>query len=220
MTFGLTFMNTSGTVQIDETWQNYGLVQKIPVTVTAYNTSPPNPAGYNGMPVGLTVSGTQSLLVACRAEVLQPCMLHSYYSGGTWTFNWVFVIPGAIAVTETVQFYIFDVLDGSSFGSLGVKVLRGDGSLVFHSDALPMRLSGVLGCDTAFNGTPGRSYVPLIMRSSAHGISAGGGSRLAFHTLRVSGSSIITSLTGPGAFGATGVYPNPGAYAALDVTNY
>lgn len=220
MTAGLTLFNDSGTVQIDQNWRNYGFRQRIPVTLTAYASSPPNPAGYNGNLSQLVVSGSPALLVACKASTLLPVKLHSYYSSGTWTFNWLFLSPDVADVTETVEFIIFDTMDGV-YSNVGMEVFIDGGPRVFHSDAPVMKIGAVQGCHIGFTGSPGRSYVPLIMRNPVYGVDLGfpTGYRLSSHCLRVSGSSITSAPSGTlGAFGASGSYSNVGQYAAIDVT--
>ncbi len=218
MPAGLTIYNDTGTVQIDESWQNYCFKQLIPATVTVYATTPPNPPGVAGNTYQMTVSGTEALMIACRAEHLQPMMLHSYFDGSTWTFNWLFFSPSGEA-TETVNFYTFDVPPGGAFSNVGLEVFNASGSRVYHSDVGVMKCSAVLGCDTPFTGTPGRIYAPLIARNPVFGVFVGlpTGNRLFCHCLRGSGHTITTSVRGTG-LGASGAYDNAGAYAAIDVT--
>lgn len=212
MTAGLTIFNASNTVQIDQNWRNYGFRQIIPVAI---GTDSSGAVRYQ-----LNVSGSPALLCACRASTLYPFKLHSWYSSGSWRFNWLFYRPDGMSdpVTETVQFYIFDVLDTGGFSNIGLEVFLDGGPRVFHSDAPVLKTSPVQGCDTSFIGTPGRTYVPLIMRNPVFGaFIAGAGYRLCFHTLRVSGSNIITEqkLT---PNGATGAYANSGAFMPVDVS--
>lgn len=218
MPAGLTVYNTSGTVQVDENWRNYGFRQIIPVSITSYTTSPPNPAGYNGMPYALTVSGSAALLVACVAENLIPVKLHQYYNGSSWTFNWVFMCEFAgTTVTETVKFYVFDTMDGT-YSNVGLEVFNASGIRTFHSDAPVMKLGGIQTCNNGFNGTSGHSYAPIILQNPLCGYLFGGGYRCFFYCLRTSGSTISSSFVGPGNFGATAPYTNYGQYAAIDVT--
>jgi len=226
---GLRISNQWGSVQIDQNWRNYGFRQKVPVTITAYGTG--EPIGYGGYQYQLVLSGTPALRVACRATELLPVKMHSYFNGSTWFLNWLFlkwlppVADGseAIPVTETVQFYVFDVLDFGTFSNVGLRVFNPSMQLVFHSDAPMMKLgysgAGVQGCNIPFLGGPGRSYVPLILRNPIHGHGVGGvGYRIASHCLRVSGSTIITDDRQVRSLGASDAYENVGAYAAIDVT--
>lgn len=227
MPAGLQVINRWGTIQIDDTWRNYGFRSKFSATITAYMSSPPNPPGWNGMPYEFTTPGTPALLCACRASQLTPLKLYSFYNGTNWTFRWAFLAgedPSGPAITETVDFYIFDAIDGV-FSNVGLEVFTASGSRAFHSDAAVMRVGredggGVQPCNSGFTGTPGRIYAPLIMQVSVVGINVGfpAGYRLFQHCLRASGSDIVTSLRNPGAFGASGVYDLPGLYAAIDVT--
>lgn len=218
MVAGLTIYNTSSTVQVDENWRNYGLKQIIPATITAYYTSPPNPPGYSGMTYSISVSGTNALLIGCRSSTLVPVKLHQYYDGSVWTFSWVFMVPEASEVTETVYFYVFDTMDGS-YSNVGLEVFNASGQRVFHSDAPVMKLGGVQLCSSGFSGVSGRIYVPVILQNPLCGeFVFGVGYRCAFHCLRSSGSNISTTFVVPGAFGASGAYTNLGLYAAIDVT--
>lgn len=219
MDAGLTLFNDWGSVQVDQNWRNYGFRQKIPVTITSYYTSPPNPPGFPGTTYQLTVPGTTALLVACRATELYPVKMHSYYSGGVWTFNWCFVIPGAATVTETVEFFVFDMLD-STYSNVGLEVFLDGGPRVFHSDAPTMKVAPRQGCDAAFFGSVGKSYVPLITRNPVFGYYPGppSGYRLGVHCLRVSGPNITTGAVFSASWGASGEYANPGAFIPVDVT--
>jgi hypothetical protein len=222
MPAGLQVINNFGTVSIDENWQNYGLIQKTQAAITAYGTSPPNPAGYNGMLYQMSVAGTESLLIACKASVLLPVMLHSYFDGSTWTFNWLFLPPLVATYSETVEFYIFDVLPVTGFSNFGFEVFNAAGKRVFHSDCNPMRVAAIQGCDAAFTGVSGRSYVPLIARNPIFGdFVSPVGFRAHSYCLRVSGSNIITDYRQlGGGCGASGSYSNIGAFAAIDVTGF
>lgn len=223
MADGFIAYNDFNTVQIDQDWRNMGFKQKIPVSVSVGTSSPPLPAGYGGLPMDINVSGGQEVLIACRATDLHPVMLHSYYDGaGTWTFNWMFINPSVVSTTtETVDFYVFDILTGS-YGDVGLKVWDASSNLVFDSNAPFIKGVGFLGCDTGFTGTAGRTYVPIIMRAPFFGVNVGGlaGNRLYAHCLRSSGNVITSSTQALGAFGASGAYSNVGEYAVIDVTGY
>ncbi|PZU95632.1 MAG: hypothetical protein DI527_01075 [Chelatococcus sp.] len=219
MPAGLTIYNDSGTVQIDESWRNYGFKQRIPASISV-NVPGSVPAGYNGQPYSMTVSG-EDVLIACRAETLLPVLMHTYADGGSWTYNWLFMPPFIGATySETVEFYVFDLLPMGGFSNVGLEVFNAAGQRVFHSDADMMKVRGIQGCDTGFSGVGGRSYVPLIARNPIYGVNMGfpTGNRLWSHCLRVSGSSIVTETRQLGSFGALGAYSNAGAYAAIDVT--
>lgn len=225
MATGLKIYNTGNTIQIDENWKNYGFRYKVPVFVTAYVTSPPNPAGFNGMPYTLTVSGSPQLLVACKASALLPVKLHSYYSGGVWSLNWLFMNQIGVLdpTSETVEFYVFDQMTGP-FSNVGLAVYNAAGELVFHSDARPMKLgsvsnAGVQGCNTYFYGDSGRTYVPLILSNPFVTANVGSGNRHFSYGNRSMGSYITGEGTPQlGAFASVTTVDIPGLYAAIDVT--
>lgn len=225
MPAGLTIFNDGGTVQIDENWKNYGFRQKIPVAVTSYDTSPPNPTGFNGATYQLAVAGSPQLLVACKAAVLLPVKLHSYYDGSTWYLNWLFLKQSGVfgAVGETVEFYVFDAMN-SVYSNVGLEVFNAAGERVFHSDAPVMRLGGanvgIQPCNTAFSGDSGHVYVPLILTPPFVTANVGLGNRHFSYGNRSVGSNILAE--GTPQLGTTaslvGVVDLPGLYAAIDVT--
>lgn len=225
MPAGLTVYNTGSTVQIDENWKNYGYRQKIPVTVTSYDTSPPNPAGFNGATYQLAVSGSPQLLVACKASDLLPVKQHSYYSSGTWYLNWIFMKQIGVfgAVSETVEFYVFDEMN-SSYSNVGLEVFNASGERVYHSDAPVMRLGGasvgIQGCNVGFTGDSGRTYVPLILIPPFVSANVGSGNRHFSYGNRSVGSNILAEGTPQlGSSGSLTVSVDlPGLYAAIDVT--
>lgn len=224
MTAGIRIVNEHSSVQIDENWKNYGFRQKFSATLTAYATSPPNPAGYNGAVYRVVVSGSPQLLVACRAATLMPVKMHCFYGGGTWTQNWLFLSPDLTTVTETVDFYVFDAMAGT-YSNVGIEIFNAAGERVFHSDAPVMKVgsaasAGVQPCNTGFSGDAGHDYVPLILANPyVAELYVGSGIRVSSYALRTSGSSISASRTGLlGAVDALGVADLPGLYAAIDVT--
>lgn len=226
MVAGLKIYNTGGTIQIDENWKNYGYQYKVPVTVTVYNTSPPNPPGFNGATYQLALSGTPQLLVACKAATLLPVKQFSYYSGGTWYLTWLFMRQlGEVAdITETVDFYVFDAMAGSG-STVGLKVYNAAGEVVFDSSVRPMKVgslgnAGIQPCNTGFTGDVGHTYVPLILSNPFVVANVGSGNRHFSYGNRSLGSSITgegTPQLGASASleGATDI---PGLYAAIDVT--
>lgn len=226
MVAGLKIYNTGGTIQIDEEWKNYGYKSKVPVTITVYNTSPPNPTGFNGATYQLVLSGTPQLLVACKAATLLPVKQFSYYSSGTWTLTWLFMrqLGEFSDITETVNFYVFDAMAGSGT-TVGLKVYNGSGEVVFDSSVRPMKLgslasAGIQACNVPFSGDSGRTYVPLILTAPFVTANVGSGNRHFSYGNRSVGSNILAE--GTPQLGSTaslaGVVDLPGLYAAIDVT--
>lgn len=226
MVAGLKIYNTGGTIQIDENWKNYGYQYKVPVTVTSYDTSPPNPTGFNGATYQLALSGTPQLLVACKAADLLPVKQFSYYSGGTWYLTWLFMKQLGVfgAVTETVNFYVFDAMAGSG-ATVGLKVYNAAGEVVFDSSVRPMKVgslgnAGIQPCNVPFSGDSGHTYVPLILTAPFVTANVGSGNRHFSYGNRSVGSNILAE--GTPQLGSTaslaGIVDLPGLYAAIDVT--
>lgn len=213
MPAGLTIYNDSGTVQIDESWENYGFRQVIDVPLSI--TNPPQ----EYITYSLVTPGAD-VLVACRAEGLRPVMMRSYFDGTNFTYNWAF-FPRFIGETfsETVRFYVFDLMTGT-YSNVGLEVFNASGNRVYHSDAGLMKVRDRLPGNVGFTGVSGRSYVPLIERNPVYAFDLGFpfGYRTASHSLRVSGSNITTDSVGGAGWGATGPYANNGSYAVIDVT--
>lgn len=224
MTAGLTIYSDSGTVQIDENWKNYGFRQKFPVTITSYTSTPPNPPGLNGMPYQLVIPGTPQMLVGCKSTTLQGIKQWSYYSGGYWYINWLFMIPWWMGgpVTETVWFYAFDAMDGT-YSNVGLEVFNAAGERVFHSDAPLMRLGGaspgIQPCNVPFTGDVGREYCPLILVPPFWVANVGAGNRHYSWGNRSIANYITADETAQlGAMASLAVSALPGLYAAIDVT--
>lgn len=223
MPAGLTVYNDSNTVQIDENWQNYGFRQKISITVTTSNIVG---SGYPSQyPYTLAVGGTQALLCACSSPSQYPFRLHSYYSGGVWTINWLFMHDEGDSgtyepstYTATIDFYIFDTLE-SSYSNVGLEVFNASGQRVFHSDAPMMKIGAVQSCSSGFGWASGSEYAPLIMQIPAGGILiSGAGLRSAQYCVRTTGNSINSKIYYNNSAGSLVSGVNTGLYAAIDVT--
>lgn len=223
MATGLKIYNDSGTIQIDENWRNYGFRQKISMTVTTSNivgSGYPSKIAYS-----LVIAGTPALLCACRSPSQYPFRLHSYYSGGTWTINWLFVHDEGDSgtyepstYTATIDFFIFDTLEGS-YSNVGLKVFNASGALVFHSDGRMMKIGAVQPCTSWFSWEAGREYAPLIMQIPAGGIMiAGVGLRSAQYCVRCNAANINSKLYYNNNSGSLASSVGPGLYAAIDVT--
>lgn len=214
MPAGLTIFNTHGTTQIDENWRNFGFRGKIDYPVSVGGST-------ESVDVTINIPG-EAVMVACRANVFRPVPMNSYFDGTNWMFRWRFIPPFiGTAYSETVEFFIFDVLPDGGFSNVGLEVFDASGKRVFHSDMAPMRVptGGVLPGTSSFTGEAGRSYVPLILRnpifSEVYPFPTG--IRHSTYALYCSGSSIISEYRGLGTpslvpFGSTGLY------AAVDVT--
>lgn len=219
MAFGIRVVGDSGAVQIDETWRNFELDEIRFASVTASYYDQDNVAGTYSM----TVAG-ENVMVACRAEQLCPVMLHSYFDGTNYTYNWMFFTDpaaGGVTITETVKFYIFNLMPLSGYPSWGASVFDAAGKRVWHSDADLLKVGGKQSGYSSFSGASGRSFVPLIERNPIITKSVGGvGYRVRSMALRVSGSTIYPTEVGRPGWGASGTAGDGGSYAAIDVTGF
>lgn len=228
MTAGLTVFNTDNTVQIDESYRNYGFRSKIQISVTTSNIVGSGiPDVY---PYSFTTPGTIAQLVACSSNSQYPYLLHSYFDGTSWTHNFRFIHdPGESGFYEpstytgTVTFYVFDVID-SSFSNVGLEVFNAASQRVFHSDMTLMKSGPVIYAGSNYTGASGRIYAPLVLEIGIFTPTPvpGQGYRQWQRCLRVqSGGQVIRSRElSPGVVGAAGPYDAGGLYAALDVTDY
>jgi hypothetical protein len=217
MPTGLQVFNDAGTVQIDESWKNYGFRNIVPVTVTC-----PADPGQQAQPVNITLDLTgQAVLLAARAHVLRPAVAGSYLSGSNWSFNWRVFPPDAAALgvsySETIDFYVFDVPPAGGFSNVGAELFNAAGERVFHTDMQVMKVRGVQPCSVDFVGTPGRIYAPLILLNPIRSEFTGSSYFMWTRALRVSANTITADDVALGG-GAFLEFTNYGLYAAVDVT--
>lgn len=217
MPAGLQIFNDSGTIQIDESWRNYGFRQIIPVGVTL--SAPP---GQTAVPVDytLTVSG-EAVLIAARSETIQTVAAGSNLSGSTWEFNWrfhppPFPVPG-LDYSDTIYFYVFDVMPSGGFSNIGMEVFNASSQRVFHSDMSVMKVRSVLSGASDYSGAGGRIFAPLVTLNPIRSTFNGSSYVITTRGFRTPGSTILTADLN---FPASGFleFSNYGQYAAVDVT--
>lgn len=211
MDAGLIIYNDASTVQIDQNYRNFGFKQMIPVffditlpAVTPYRT------------YTLVVPGEKAM-VAVKASTFRVVMVNSWFDGTYYTYNYYLMPPTTSGyVSETVEFYVFDVIQSGAFSNVGMEVYNAASQVVFHSDMRPMKIAGfqyVSSTAHVFTGTPGRTYVPLINTNPLF-VAAG---RVNAWALRVVDHQIIpfeqiTPKSSP--YG----WSNNGSFTAIDVT--
>jgi hypothetical protein len=212
MPAGLQIFNDSGTVQIDELWRNYGFKQVQTQSVTADS---------DGTIVDVTAVGTD-ILIAPRPTTLLVAPMQSYLSGSTWTYRFMFrsYFVGE-TITETVSFYVFDMLDGT-YSNVGLEVFNASGQRTFHSDGAMMKCRAINDCKTTFTGDSGHIYAPIFTRAPIQATFYFGiGYRLEAHYMRCPSNTVTYGLTNLlGTSGSTALYSNNGQYAAIDVTGF
>lgn len=137
MTAGLQVHNSSGVLQIDETFKNLVFIQKGTL-----------PAGSPGSPGTLTLSGRATPVLVLAGST--PAIIWSVSSsGGTYTYT---VYGG----TDT--YYLFDVPPAPSLHGFGLQVFDASGNCAFDSNRKYMRPKGEKTTNmTSSPSPPGRS---------------------------------------------------------------
>lgn len=130
MPAGLQIFNTSGTIQIDETYQNYMLDLKS--SIAAYNITSESIFGVE------IITASVSDLVAVRCD--SRIGLHAIYASGSG-LRYVFAVEGSPGTN--VIFYRFRLGIGSG-SNYGLQVFNGSGQLVFDALQPSCRIHTVL----------------------------------------------------------------------------
>lgn len=208
MAVGIRVLNTSGTVQIDENWKNFGFGSKVSVPFAIVL-----PAVTPYLTYTLTVPGAKAM-VGVRASTFRPVLVNSWFDGTNYVYNYYIIPPVAVGlITETVDFYVFDVPTGGAPAGAMMKVFNASGELVFHDGIELLKIADYLPATTTFTGTVGRTYVPLI---GINPLFIAGG-RVHAWALRVVGNQIIPEDNITPKFSISS-WTNAGTYAAIDVT--
>ena len=129
MTYGLSVSNTAGSVQIDNTYKNMSLQQKIPyslgaggeTTITQYNS-------VNPMLFFRPTSGSVGVI---------------YVSLSGSTFTWQIRAGSA----SSGDIYIFDQPNAATTSSYGLKVFDSSGNDIFNSDNKYLRVVEQFNCN-------------------------------------------------------------------------
>jgi len=164
MPAGLTIINGSNTVQIDENYKNLTVASKVAISTTI-NPGGSNWGNYQHADVVYTSRYAEPPMVAVEASEASFVMLLSA-SGNTFTYRIVFLLAGA-AVAGT--FWIFDQPPSTSSSTFGLQVFDAQGRITF--DAL-FRYSRVVGrmsvpfqnsgdADQQFAVPAGRKYIAV-----------------------------------------------------------
>jgi len=158
MTYGITIKNEStGTVQIDENYKNYCLVQKSTVT--------PNGLGEGSV----SYTGNAPILaVACGAN--STVLWTTGLSGSTWTW---YLKAGAPTPYENIICYVFDVSPAASSSGMALVVKDGSGATCYDSRNKYLTIAGIMEGSTYSNTSPpsttmasGRTYAVLMGKLS------------------------------------------------------
>lgn len=175
MTAGLWIKNDSGTIQIDETWRNYGLRAKGTVTTTSDST-------FTTSLFTITVAGTNPLIAIYSTT--NWIILQVTKSGS----NTVFTGLCSGAAGTSITYYWFDVMTAVSGQTDGLNIWNEAGQLVFTSARPPLRivdfLSGTVTASALSTSTTlvnttyttGRVYavIPSLIGTRNFGQATGG----------------------------------------------
>jgi len=130
MTYGTRFVNDSGTIQIDDTFQNYEFKTSGTISVPIY-------ADYGVV----TYTGSAKAIIAIRPQSGFGIVIRSVgYNNTTGVKTWQFWTNTAC----TMDYYIFDVPDQlTELPAYGMVVRDAAGQITFRSDKKYMRVAGM-----------------------------------------------------------------------------
>ena len=130
MAYGAKFVNDSGTIQIDDTFQNYELKTAGTISVPAY--------GSYGT---VTYTGSTKAIIAIRPQNGFGVVIRSVvYNSGTGIKTWRFWTDTAC----NLDYYIFDVPDQTTpLPTYGMVLRDAAGQITFRSDKKYMRVAGM-----------------------------------------------------------------------------
>lgn len=229
MPAGIQILNTTGSVQVDETYSNFYLTAKGSVTIADITIA----SGASTRGAMVTVNGSSPLLAWRGAPATVQYVSRI---GNSWTYT----LLSSAANGTAVHWYAFDSCENyaPSVGH-GLQVFRADGKLAFDSTALFLRpkqliTRSVLG--GSYGGMPGAAQTysfPAGRTMSAvnlqPGASASGTYEITHATAFANPQSNQITMTdgfyaGPviaeGPQPWANAYLQPGRFLAVDVTGY
>lgn len=217
MAAGIRVRNQFFTTQIDHNFRNYGFVQIIPITVTVTFPS----VDEQGI-VQVSVPGINSL-VGVRSQQFFFIPLGSFFDGTNWLYTFKFLPEFTFAGTmsETVQFFVFNTLDGGAFSNLGIRIRHPvTGAIAFHSDMRPLQMTAKNPCTVGFSGDGSRVFCPIVTRVCfINNFYSGLGYRSEPYALRCAGSTVqVKQFTLPSYYSFFAEHYDAGEYTVIDVT--
>lgn len=196
MPAGFQSINTSGTVQIDETYQTLHLISAPTITINQVWDDT-----HHGLWATYDVAGVNPMVVIGNTSG-QPVMLVSRVNIGTNL--WRFTFSTTYMMGLSVKLYFFHGMSTPPAGTnFGLQVFSPTGALVFDSGTPFMHLANVyqVSGSGSSHSVPqdGRTYAAglTFSRLSLHVISAGGGTGYTWDNkadgLSVSGTTVTAS---------------------------
>ena len=139
-------------------------------------------------------------------------------SGGTWTYRLTFFNNPDTTGTCTFTVYAFGK-PPTPTATIGFKVSKPSGELIFHSQFKPMRITSVVGSASGYTGPSSRDLAVLTIGLPMYGFAVFPTTVTDTFSQRVTGNVIQSIQTTVAAGGVPG-FVRDGTYAAIDVTNY
>lgn len=207
MVTGIKIYNNAGTIQIDESYANFVLIDKQTYSISTPTTT--------------TFDYTVTADVACVAVSVYPHTFTSTTaskSGSTWTFRLTFFNNPLSSGTCTFTVYAFGKPPAAT-ETVGLKVQDASGNLVFHSQFKPLRIVGSTDARNSFSGPSGRTLAVLVLSLPMYGRAVFPGTVTDTYSMRVNGTTIDSLQTTIANIGNV-TLSRDGLYAAVDVTNY
>ena len=205
MADGIKIYNDAGTVQIDESYFNLVLIDKVAGTIDMTATDPSTNYAI----------GAEVACIAVQAWPQTFSVAGTINSGGTWTFRIRFYNNPDTSGTHPYTIYAFGKPPTPS-ETFGIHVKSATGATIFHSQFKPLRIVAVSASTSGYTAASGQNIAVLTLEPSIY---APGGGGIEGNTFRCDGSQIQASrITIEGsAPSGTG---RDGLYAVVDVTNY
>lgn len=206
MADGIKIYNDAGTIQIDESYFNLVLLDKVSGSISTPGTFPYPATNYS------VTSDVACIAIQCTPGYF--VISGSQFSSGTWTFRIEFPANGSGGTTNYTIF-AFGLCPTPS-ETFGIHVKAASGATIFHSQFKPLRVQTVSAANGNYTAASGTNIACLILEPSAYAIL---GSFLEGNVLRCDGTQIEHVRSHIPGVAPTGT-GRDGLYAAVDVTNY
>lgn len=142
MPAGFQVIGSHGSVQVDGSYFNLGLVAKGTVQIPAAGSITQSVPDISLITPQITATGISPIL-CLRSLQTQVAIARVKRSGSTFQYT---IIGTPTASGETVQWFLFDQMTlalKAGQSNAGIQVFDGVGSIVFDSNAYPMRVAAV-----------------------------------------------------------------------------
>lgn len=206
MAIGLRIKNSHGTTQIDADYFNLFLVDKFTATISV-----PVTTAYSFSVAGDVVA------IAVKVWPETFTVTAATFSGGVWTYRLSFFNNPDTTGTCTFTVYAFGKAPTPT-ATVGLKVKKPTGELIYHSQFKPLRIQAVVGGTSNYTGPAGRDLAVMVLGMPLYGFGVFPTAVFDTFSPRVSGNvvELVQVTVAPGVAG----FSRAGSYAAVDVTHY